>query len=57
MPVEIRELQIRVQVQGSVPAPDAPRPVNGAEDEDRRREWMAEWMDQVFDIIESKKER
>ncbi len=57
MPVEIRELQIRVQVQGSQgagePASSAPTSRNGEE----KTDWIAECLDQVFDIMESKKER
>ncbi len=57
MPVEIRELEVRVQVgsrtDSEPSAPDASPPAS----ETQRAEWLADCIEQVFSILESKKER
>lgn len=57
MPVEIRELEVRVQVgsrtDSESSAPDASPPASEAQ----RAEWLADCIEQVFSILESKKER
>jgi hypothetical protein len=58
MPLEIKELQIRVTVnQPQQSQPSNAAPAEGSKAEDEKDSLIAQCVDEVVDIINSKKER
>jgi hypothetical protein len=58
MPLEIKELHIRVTVnQPQQGQPSGAQPVEGSKAEDEKDSLIAQCVDEVVDIINSKKER
>lgn len=61
MPVEIRELHIRLNVAASPAGPAAPQPAGGAKDKEGRRgavdDLVARCVEEVMEVLRSKEER